>query len=43
MFGSELDQVFVLVVVVWVEKDLSEVSTRALALAGRHVPGLQRE
>lgn len=35
MFGSELDQLFVLVVVVRAEGDLLEVSTRALALARR--------
>jgi len=28
MFGSELDQVFVLMVVVWVEEDLLEVLVR---------------
>lgn len=42
MFGSEFDQVFMLVVVVRVEKDLLEIRRRALALARGRVPGLQR-
>jgi len=42
VFGSELDQVFVLVVVVRVEEDLPEVSMHALTLARRCIPGLQR-
>ena len=41
VFGSELDQVLVLVVVVRVKEDLLEVRTRALDLAGGLVPGLQ--
>ena len=42
VFRSELDQVFVLMVVVRVEEDLPEVSTRASALVRRRVPGLWR-
>jgi len=42
MFGSELDQVFMLVVVVRVEEDLLEVSMHALTLTRTPVLGLQR-
>lgn len=42
VFGSELDQVFVLVIVVGAEGNLLVVSPRALALARRPMPGLRQ-
>ena len=42
VFGSELDQLFVLMVVVWVEGDLFQVSPRVFAVARRCLPGLQQ-
>lgn len=43
VLSSKLDQLFSLMVVVWVEGDLRQVSPRASIAAGRCLPGLQRE
>jgi hypothetical protein len=42
VFGSELDQLFVLMVVVRIEKDLLEVSLRVSVSGKIRMPGLQR-
>ena len=43
VFGSELDQFFVLMIVVWVEGDLLQISLRASVAERICVPDLQRE
>ena len=42
VFGNELDQFFVLMIVVWVEGDLLQISLRVSVAERICVPGLQR-
>lgn len=42
VFSGKLDQLFVLVVVVWVEGDLLQVSSRVSVVTRRRIPGLQQ-
>jgi len=42
VFSGKLDQLFVLVVVVWVEGDLLQVSAHVSVVTRRRIPGLQQ-